>query len=182
MSRLLVVDDEPAMRSALQANFSRRGWQVETASGAKEAITRFRRGRHPLVITDIRMPDGNGIEVMREIQSTSSRTAIILLTAFANVPDAVEAIKKGACDYMVKPVSFEQLEQTAIRALQRLSLSDEGEMIGHSPVWLAALERVRQAGATTADILLQAESGTGKSWSRVISTGSAHGAIALLWP
>jgi DNA-binding NtrC family response regulator len=162
MSRLLVVDDEPAMRSALQANFSRRGWQVETASGAKEAITRFRRGRHPLVITDIRMPDGNGIEVMREIQSTSSRTAIILLTAFANVPDAVEAIKKGACDYMVKPVSFEQLEQTAIRALQRLSLSDEGEMIGHSPVWLAALERVRQAGATTADILLQAESGTGK--------------------
>jgi DNA-binding NtrC family response regulator len=77
MSRLLVVDDEPAMRSALQANFSRRGWQVETASGAKEAITRFRRGRHPLVITDIRMPDGNGIEVMREIQSTSSRTAII---------------------------------------------------------------------------------------------------------
>jgi transcriptional regulator with PAS, ATPase and Fis domain len=55
-------------------------------------------------------------------------------------------------------------------------------MIGHSPVWLAALERVRQAGATTADILLQAESGTGKSWSRVISTGSAHGAIALLWP
>jgi transcriptional regulator with PAS, ATPase and Fis domain len=63
---------------------------------------------------------------------------------------------------MVKPVSFEQLEQTAIRALQRLSLSDEGEMIGHSPVWLAALERVRQAGATTADILLQAESGTGK--------------------
>src|SRR5947209_2435593 len=122
MSRLLVVDDEPAMRAALQANFSRRGWQVETASGAKEAITRFRRGRHPLVITDIRMPDGNGIEVMREIQSTSSRTAIILLTAFANVPDAVEAIKKGACDYMVKPVSFEQLEQTAIRALQRLSL------------------------------------------------------------
>jgi len=162
MSRMLVVDDEPAMRAALQANFSRRGWQVETASGAKEAITRFRRGRHPLVITDIRMPDGNGIEVMREIQSTSSRTAIILLTAFANVPDAVEAIKKGACDYMVKPVSFEQLEQTAIRALQRLSLSDEGEMIGHSPVWLAALERVRQAGATTADILLQAESGTGK--------------------
>lgn len=162
MSRLLVVDDEPAMRAALQANFSRRGWQVETASGAEDAITKFRRGRHPLVITDIRMPDGSGIEVMRAIQSASSRTAIILLTAFANVPDAVEAIKNGACDYVVKPVSFEQLEQTAMRALRRLAPSDEGEMVGHSPQWQAALERVRQAGATTADILLQAESGTGK--------------------
>jgi DNA-binding NtrC family response regulator len=162
MSRLLVVDDEPGMRAALQANFSRRGWQVETASGVKEAITKFRRGRHPLVITDIRMPDGSGIEVMRAVQSTSSRSAIILLTAFANVPEAVEAIKTGACDYMVKPVCFEQLEQTAIRAVQRFLPDDDGAMVGHAPLWLAALERVRQAGSSSADILLEAESGTGK--------------------
>lgn len=162
MSRLLVVDDEPAMRAALQASFSRRGWQVETACGAKEAMAKFRRGKHPLVITDIRMPDGDGLAVMRDIQSTSSRTAIILLTAFANVPDAVDAIKHGACDYLVKPVSFEQLEQTALRALERLTLGADSEMVGRSPAWLAALERVRQAGSTTADILIQSESGTGK--------------------
>ncbi len=162
MSRLLVVDDEPAMRAALQASFSRRGWQVDTACGAKDALLKFRRSRHPLVITDIRMPDGDGLEVMREVRATSSQTAIILLTAFANVPDAVDAIKNGACDYLVKPVSFEQLEQTALRALQRLTPAGEGEMIGHSSTWLAALERVRQAGSTSADILIQAESGTGK--------------------
>lgn len=162
MSRLLVVDDEPAMRAALQASFARRGWQVETACGAKEAMAKFRRGKHPLVITDIRMPDGDGLEVMRDIQSASSRTAIILLTAFANVPDAVDAIKHGACDYLVKPVSFEQLEQTALRALERLTLGADSEMVGGSPAWLAALERVRQAGGTTADILIQSESGTGK--------------------
>ncbi len=162
MSRVLVVDDEAAMRAALQANFARRGWQVETASGAREALAKFRRGRHALVVTDVRMPDGSGIEVMREIQSTSSRTAIILLTAFASVPDAVDAIRKGACDYVVKPVCFEQLEQTAVRALERWAPVEDSELVGHSPAWLAALQRVREAGATSADILLEAESGTGK--------------------
>src|SRR3954463_10365623 len=98
MSAVLVVDDEPGMRAALQANFARRGWQVETASGVKDALAKFHRRRHPLVITDIRMPDGDGLQVMRDIQSTSNRTAIILLTAFGNVPDAVQAIKNGACD------------------------------------------------------------------------------------
>lgn len=164
MSRLLVVDDEVAMRAALQASFARRGWQVETAAGAHDALVKFRRGRHPLVITDIRMPDGDGLAVMREIQSISSRTGIILLTAYANVPDAVQAIKSGACDYLVKPVSFEQLEQTALRVLQRSSecLDDCADLIGHSPRWLAAVERARAVAGTSADILIQAESGTGK--------------------
>ena len=163
MSRVLVVDDEAAMRTALQASFSRRGWQVETASGAREALAKFRRNRHPLVITDIRMPDGDGLSVMREIQALSSRTAIILLTAFANVPDAVQAIKRGACDYLVKPVSFEQLEETALRVLQRSEGLDRGDdMVGHSPPWLAAVERARSVAASSADILIEAESGTGK--------------------
>src|SRR5690348_5769774 len=117
MNRLLVADDEPAMRSALHAHFVRRGWEADAVPGVRSAMAKFKEYRHNLVITDIRMPDGNGLELMRQIRAISRHTAIILLTAYANVPDAVRSIREGACDYLVKPVSFEELEATARRAL-----------------------------------------------------------------
>ncbi len=164
MKDVLVVDDEAGMRMALEASFSRRGWQVETARGASEALARFRRNQHALVVTDIRMPDGDGLGVMREVRSIAPSTAVILLTAFGDVKDAVSAMKDGACDYLVKPVSFEQLEQAAQRILERTrSVENElAPLVGHSPVWLRAIERARQVAASDAGILIQAESGTGK--------------------
>jgi DNA-binding NtrC family response regulator len=172
MNRVLVVDDEAGMRVALQAHFERRDWQVETAANAAEALEKFRRGRHPLVVTDIRMPDprhrmaADGFAVMREARLLAPHTAVILLTAFANVSDAVNAIKGGACDYLVKPVCFDQLELAAERILaqaraQSSAVEEEG-LAGRSPAWLRALDRVRQAAASGADVLIEAESGTGK--------------------
>ncbi len=96
--RVLVVDDDPGMRAALEARFQRRGWRVETAAGAAEALERFRRGIHPLIVTDIRMPGEDGFFVMREARAIAPHTAVILLTAFGSVPDAVTAMKDGACD------------------------------------------------------------------------------------
>ncbi len=164
MNQVLVVDDEAGIRTALEANFARRGWEVETARGATEALARFRRRQPALVVTDIRMPDGDGFAVMREVQSMAPKTAVILLTAFGNVPDAVAAMRDGACDYMEKPVAFENLERAALGILGRLrpAAADNGELIGHSPAWLRAVERARQAAASDADVLIQAESGTGK--------------------
>jgi DNA-binding NtrC family response regulator len=164
MNRLLVVDDEPAMRAALHAHFVRRGWLVDTVAGVVGAVSKFKEHRHPLVITDIRMPDGNGLELMREIRTASPETAIILLTAYANVPDAVRSIREGACDYLVKPVSFEQLEATAQRVLAGAgNRADSGTIfVGHSPALLRVLGRARQVANTEADILIEAESGTGK--------------------
>ena len=162
MSQVLVVDDEVAMRAALEANFARQGWMVETASGATEAIAKFRRRQHRLVVTDIRMPDGDGFDVMRQVQALSPQTAVILLTAFGSVPDAVAAMKGGACDYLVKPVAFEELQRAAQRILERMSGTEECELVGHSPALLRAIGRARQVAATSADILIEAESGTGK--------------------
>jgi len=164
MNQVLVVDDEAGIRTALEANFARRGWEVETARGATEALARFRRRQPALVVTDIRMPDGDGFAVMREVRRMAPHAAVILLTAFGNVPDAVAAMRDGACDYMEKPVVFENLERTALGILGRLhpAAADDGELIGHSPAWLRAVGRVRQAGASDADVLIQAESGTGK--------------------
>jgi DNA-binding NtrC family response regulator len=180
MNRVLVVDDDLGMRVALEARFQRRGWQVETASNAEEALERFRRGMHDLIVTDIRMPsrmpastpgstpcstnEEDGFFVMREARALAPHAAVILLTAFASVADAVAAMKDGACDYLVKPVSFEQLEQAAERILAQARTQAEAtqNLVGHAPAWLRALDRARQAAASTADVLIEAESGTGK--------------------
>jgi two-component system response regulator AtoC len=164
MKRLLLADDDAGMRAALDERFRRRGWQVDLAVNGTDALHQFRRVLHPLVITDIRMPGRDGFDVMREVRTVSPRTAVILLTAYGCVPDAVEAMRNGACDYLVKPVSFEKLEiaveQVLLRAQQQTHASEV--LIGHAPAWQQALERARRSAETDADVLIEAESGTGK--------------------
>src|ERR1022692_345166 len=126
MNQVLVVDDEIAMRVALEANFRRQGWKVATASGTSEALERFRLAPCPLVVTDMRMPDGNGLRVMQGVRAMAPDTAVIFLTAFANVPEAVNAMREGACDYLIKPISFEQLKESAARVM--------GAKVSKSPV------------------------------------------------
>ncbi len=164
MKRLLIADDDAGMRAALEARFRRRGWLVDVAVNGTEALQKFRVGLHSLVITDVRMPGRDGFEVMREVQTSPGRTAVILLTAYGCVPDAVEAMRGGACDYLVKPVSFEKLELAVEQVLRRAEEfgKDTETLIGHSPAWEQALDRARQAAATDADVLIEAESGTGK--------------------
>jgi DNA-binding NtrC family response regulator len=164
MKRLLIADDDAGMRAALEARFQRRGWQVDVAVNGTEALAKFREGLHSLVITDVRMSGRDGFELMREVQTSSARTAVILLTAYGCVPDAVEAMRNGACDYLVKPVCFEKLELAVEQVLRRAEEfgKDTEALIGHSPLWEQALDRARQAAATDADVLIEAESGTGK--------------------
>ncbi len=165
---VLVVDDEPGMRMALQANFQREGWRVETAAGASEAIRKFTLERFPLVVTDVRMPDGDGLQVMRSVRTSAPETAVIILTAFGSVPEAVQAMHSGACDYLTKPISFDQLQSSVSRVMQRAqqaSTVEDGEnveIIGASSALRETLERARQAARTDADVLIEAESGTGK--------------------
>jgi DNA-binding NtrC family response regulator len=98
MNRVLVVDDDPGMRSALETRFLRKGWQVETAAHAEEAVEKFRRVKHALIVTDIRMPGEDGFAVMRAARELVPHTAVIFLTAYASVPQAVAAMRNGACD------------------------------------------------------------------------------------
>ena len=167
MNRVMVVDDEPAMRAALEANFTRHGWEVTTASGTREAMERFRTSPCPLVITDMRMPDGDGLGVMQHVRAVAPETAVIFLTAFGNVPEAVLAMQQGACDYLVKPVSFEQLRQAAARVLGNVVPSGTkgtpaGGMVGRSASLRGLIERACQVANSDADVLIMAESGTGK--------------------
>jgi DNA-binding NtrC family response regulator len=186
MKQVLVVDDEPAMRLAVEASLARCGWSVETASGTAEALGKFERGRHRLVITDVRMPDGDGMELLRRVRADSPATAVVLLTAFADVSQAVAAMKDGAADYLVKPVSLAQLEATAARMLARWPgvpkpARESGAsgpiipIIGKSAALRAVLEQAEQAAASDADVLIEAESGTGKELlARLIHQSSAR--------
>jgi DNA-binding NtrC family response regulator len=164
MKQVLVVDDEIAVRAALEAAFSRKGWRVRSAAGTREALAAFEADPCALVVTDMRMPDGNGLEVMQGVRALAPGTAVILLTAFGNVPEAVRAMREGACDYLVKPISFEQLEEAARRLLapsHRLEDAATG-LVGGSRVMQALLERARQVARKEMDVLIEAESGTGK--------------------
>lgn len=175
-SRVLVVDDDPGMRTALQANFLRHGWNVDTASGVRDAARACDRFSFDLVITDVRMRDGDGFEVLHAIRKKSPETPVILLTAFGSVPEAVESMRGGAFDYLTKPVSFEQLQAAAARVMQRErkmepatrcsglnnAVTVNSNIVGRSPLLLKALSRARSAATTDADVLIEAESGTGK--------------------
>jgi DNA-binding NtrC family response regulator len=176
-SSVLVVDDEPGMRTALQANFQRHGWHVETASGVGDAARVLENRGFDLVVSDIRMRDGDGFEVMCSVLKNSPATAVILLTAFGSVPEAVESMRSGAFDYLTKPISFEQLQAAAARVMQRASGRTSSDrlprrnltiavagagIVGRSPLLLQALQRARAAASTDADVLIEAESGTGK--------------------
>jgi DNA-binding NtrC family response regulator len=164
----MVVDDEPGIRTALRANFLRHGWRVEVAASVREAISHLEGKEFDLVVTDIRMPDGTGMEVMRATRQLSPGTAVILLTAYGSVPDAVSAMRDGALDYLTKPISFDQLQATAAKVMQvarQAPVEDDSlasGIIGRSPLLLRALQRARSAASTSADVLVEAESGTGK--------------------
>lgn len=166
MNHVLIVDDEAAMRAALEANFRRRGWSVESAAGVEDALSKFRLSQFSLVVTDMRMPDGDGLQVMQGIRAAAPEVPVIFLTAYGSVPDAVFAIKSGACEYLQKPVSFDQLEAAANRFMPSLRSGNgpraDFEGIAVSAAFQSVLARVRRAALAEADILIEAESGTGK--------------------
>jgi len=163
MKNLLIVDDDPAIRTALEVGFRRRGWTTECASGVQEALFKFRSHIFPLVITDVRMPDGSGLEVLDGVRSMAPLTAVILLTAHGDVGDAVRAMRGGAFDYLIKPVSMEQIINAAeaiISPAQSERKTDE--IVGNSASIRTVIERAVHVAKATADVLVQAESGTGK--------------------
>ena len=139
-STVLVVDDEPGIRTALLANFLRLGCRVDSAFYVRVAFSNLEGKEFDLLVIEIRMQDGTGMEVMRSARASRlPDAAVILLTAYGSVPDAVRAMRDGALDYLTKPISFEQLQATAAQVMHRakqMAAEDPapaGDIVGRAP-------------------------------------------------
>jgi DNA-binding NtrC family response regulator len=107
---LLVVDDEPQMLIAINETLRRSGYSITTAGSGMEALRRLKEKYYQLVITDLRMPEVSGLDLLRKVKHLTPQTPVILLTAYGTVQNAVDAMRDGAYDYLLKPFSSESLE------------------------------------------------------------------------
>jgi two-component system response regulator FlrC len=162
---ILVVDDEPQMLIALNETLRRRGYSVTTAGSGMEALCRLREKYYRLVITDMRMPELSGIDLLKKVKSTTPQTPVVLLTAYGTIQSAVDAMRIGAFDYLLKPFSSASLEAVVLRALGAAAARDDGcnhQIITQDPAFSQVLERALQIAPSAATVLIEAESGTGK--------------------
>jgi two-component system, NtrC family, response regulator AtoC len=173
---ILIVDDEVSVRVALKALLSREGYQVETASDGEEAVSKVKTLRPSLVIMDIRMPNKDGIEAFREIRENDKNLHVIMMTAFAAVETAVEAMKLGAYDYIIKPFNNDEVKILVKRAFQVQNLKEEvkvlhrelsqsyrlDKLLTNSPKMMELYKVIGKVAQTNATVLVTGESGTGK--------------------
>ena len=186
MARILVADDEGGVRSFLAETLELGGHEVEQAADGEEALALLARRAFDLLVTDLRMPRRDGMQVLREAQACQPELEVIVLTAHGSVSSAVEAMRLGAFDYLQKPVDGpDQVLLLAERALERRRLKnlreqvaaedDDAEPLTHGdPAMRPVVEALRKVAPTDATVLLLGESGTGKEvaaravhrWSR----------------
>jgi DNA-binding NtrC family response regulator len=162
---LLVVDDEPQMLIAINETLRRNGYSITTAGSGMEALCRLKEKYYRLVITDMRMPEVSGLDLLRKVKNLAPQTPVILLTAYGTIQNAVDAMRNGAFDYLLKPFSAESLENVVRRALDSASRKNEKAVhtiITQDPKFSRTLEQASQAAVSTATVLIEAESGTGK--------------------
>jgi len=174
--RILIIDDEPLMRMSISDALKDDGYEVLEAGLGKEGITLFRDNSFDIVITDLRLPDLNGLEVLKACKRYSPDTMVILITAHGSVDTAVEAMKFGAYDYITKPFSMEELLLMVKRLMKMRALEQENELlkeqvgcryqfsgiVARSEAMNAVLEKVKTVSQTDSTVLIMGESGTGK--------------------
>ncbi|HLL88465.1 MAG TPA: sigma-54 dependent transcriptional regulator, partial [Tepidisphaeraceae bacterium] len=176
MARILVVDDTEMMRDSLASILVRDGHEVIAAGDGAVAVSRLQAGtRFDLVITDLKMPKMTGIELLAEVKKTRPDTPVVLMTAFASVQTAVEAMKLGAYDYIQKPFDGDEIKLLVDRTLEHNRLIRENAalrtmaetlapkpLVGASPLMQDVRQRIEQVGRSNATVLVRGESGTGK--------------------
>jgi len=176
MSSILVVDDENSMREFLEIMLNKEGYQVATAAGGGEAINLLRKQDFDMVITDIRMKETDGLEVLKKCKELQPNTVVILISAYASTSTAVEAMKWGAYDYLPKPFKVREIKaviKDALEAAQAQDFQDKTEpattidtnyhgIVGESPEMKKILELLPRVAAATSNVLITGESGTGK--------------------
>ena len=173
---LLIVDDEASLRDFLSIVFEEDGWSVETAASLAEARLEIQRKEPDVVLCDLNIPDGSGIDLLREVKEARPSIAFVMITAYTSTKSAVEALKAGAFDYIAKPFDIEELKIIVGKAVERKELEDENihlrsaleerftfsNIIGRSTKMQEIFSIVQRIAKTQSTVMISGESGTGK--------------------
>ncbi len=176
MRKILVIDDEQNIRRMLTRVLSPEGFIVKEAVNGLEALKRLQEENYSLVLLDLRMPVLNGIDTLKKIRENDLSLPVIMMSAYGSIPEAVEAMKLGALDYLIKPFDIDELKIIVNRAIKEYALKVENiyyreeeekrfnfdEIIGKSNSINKVLEMVKNVSPTPATVLITGESGTGK--------------------
>ena len=173
---LLIVDDEASLRDFMTIVFEEDGWKVETAGSLAEGRAALQKNEPDLVLCDLMLPDGNGLDLLRDIKAQNPTVAVIMITAHTSTQDAIEAMKAGAVDYIAKPFNVEELAMIVDRALGEKNLIDENvylkqelaakytfaNIIGKGSRMQEIFRTIERIGKVSTTVLITGESGTGK--------------------
>ncbi|MEK7370388.1 MAG: Fis family transcriptional regulator [Candidatus Rokubacteria bacterium GWC2_70_24] len=174
--RVLVVDDEKSMRELLAITLERQGYEVSVAEDGEVAIEAVRRDGFDVIITDLRMPNADGLQVLRAAKEHTPETVVIVITAVGSTETAVEAMKLGAYDYITKPFKLDEIHLIIRRALERKRLRDENlylrkqletqhrfdNIVGKSARMAEIFDTIRKIADSPSTVMVSGESGTGK--------------------
>jgi DNA-binding NtrC family response regulator len=184
---ILIVDDEKGQRDILSAILGKEGYRVLAVSGAREALQELERGEFDLLLTDLKMQGMSGMELMERVLSESPKQCVVMMTAHGTIDSAVEAMKKGAFDYLEKPLERDDLILTLQRAFEHIMLLKENRvlqrklaeirplpnMIGDHPKMMEVVRMINKIAPTSTTVLIYGDSGTGKELvARAIHDGS----------
>jgi two-component system response regulator PilR (NtrC family) len=189
-ARVLVVDDEADIRELLDLTLARMGLAADCAGTIAEARSFLEREHYGLCLTDMRLPDGEGLEIVRLIGAQYGETPVAVITAFGSADNAVAALKAGAFDYLAKPVALDQLRTLIKSALNlpqngqaqdRAAAEASGQLIGESPSMAYAREMIAKLARSQAPVYISGESGSGKELAaRLIHSQSARHAAPFI--
>ena len=174
-SRILIAEDDPSHLEILRRHLSRSGYVVEACESGEGALAAFHRFQPDLVLSDLRMPGMNGLELLRKLHADAPDTTVVLMTAYDEMQTAIDAMKDGAYDYMVKPLDLDRLEEIirsgleahkrtaneSTDALEPEILPPDG-LVGHNRKMIEVFKIIGRVAASSAPILIRGETGTGK--------------------